>query len=280
MDSKENKPNLSRKELLAEYRLSKLKKDDNQESKTNIKAKVNQAARSTIATQAGKVTFKPKNTPMVSAKNLDSTKVLPSKLSQQRRVAKTDKSQLSNQEVIFVATVFEKLQEAELLAKNSDISVVRSFMQGIPLIPDIGHVTSKAIYWLTWIKLESAAHEWDKVESLFTNANSMVEDICDRSAIAAAYESYKTQANLILAAKFEEVSRLDDSSQDMSVHSTSDECDNLKDCSLLGNLLGYADHDDDSDQGGMWHSSCKYHSLLILHLQEKNWTHTLAAHNS
>lgn len=249
MDSKENKANMTRKELLAEYRLSKLKKDEKQ-PKTNIKNKVSQVARTTIG-----IEFQPKIRHPVSISCKVDTAKVPSKKAGQS-VARSDRMQSSSTHTASVSALYEKLQEAELLAKNNDISVVRSFMQAIPLISDFGHISSKAIYWLTWIKLESAAHEWDKVEALFISANSIVQDMCDRSAISAAYESYKAQANRVLAAKFDEVSRLDENTQDMSScdeHIKSSEWDDEedKDRSLLGNLLGYGDNSAESGTGNV-----------------------------
>lgn len=252
MESKENKPNLSRKELLAEYRLSKLKKDEKTEVKT-IKKKVSSAARSTIAFSTTRTSIIYQNHGVKMTERSNSGKnLLGAHHSAALPCAKVAKSQKIKHRVVGanVADIFEKLQEAELLAKSSDISVVRSFIQNIPQVEGFEHIHSKAIYWLTWIKLESNAHEWEAVEQLFARANGLVSSASDRSAISAAYESFKVQANVVLAAKVEAISNID--TPDNSEGDSSP----AQDRSLLGDLLGYEDEEDAMSESG------KYSALI------------------
>ena len=248
MEVKENRVNVSRKELLAEYRQSKLKKESQPQVKT-LKKKVSSAAQSRLGKPQNVEFSKPQSNRPTKA--IEASKQVTSR-PLQTLVRKSGSSNFGGQklsESASISNIFEKLREAELLANASGIDVARTFMQSIPDNVGFEHITAKAIYWLTWIKLETSYHEWDRVETLFARANCIVTDTSDRRAISAAYESFKVQADAVLAAKFNDVAQ---QSQEERREDT------MSEQPSLGDLLGFTEQGDETEEG-----ACYFVELLI-----------------
>jgi hypothetical protein len=109
----------------------------------------------------------------------------------------------------FNKAIQAKLDEADYLNKKHGCHVARAYLEELPKDDECAHfqLLSKAIYWLAWIQIERKAHHWERVEKLFLQAESLVRSVVDKKMIAAAYEAFREDADKILDAKMESMSK-------------------------------------------------------------------------
>lgn len=100
-----------------------------------------------------------------------------------------------------------KMDEAENLAMKHGTHVARAMLEELPKADECSHLEllSKSIYWLTWIKIEQNAHEWERVEKLFLRSEPLVRSAVDKRVIAVAYESFREKADAILEEKMNSI---------------------------------------------------------------------------
>ena len=83
-----------------------------------------------------------------------------------------------------------KLDEYIMLAENAGIKIARSFISAVPSESNMKNVESQVMYWLTWIRLEGKAEEWEFTNSLFTRAKHSVISLSGLQAIATAEQQF------------------------------------------------------------------------------------------
>lgn len=100
-------------------------------------------------------------------------------------------------------TIAMKMDEAEYLGKKHGCHVARAYLEGLPKDDECVHLhlLGKAVYWLTWIKIEQEAHQWERAEKLFMQAGSLVRTSAEKSVISAAYNTFREEADSALEAK-------------------------------------------------------------------------------
>ena len=100
-----------------------------------------------------------------------------------------------------------RMEDAESLAKKHGTHVARAMLEELPKDEECAHLEllSKALYWLTWIKIEQDAHEWERVEKLFLRAEPLVRSAVDKRVIAVAYESFREKADALLEEKMNSI---------------------------------------------------------------------------
>lgn len=79
-----------------------------------------------------------------------------------------------------------KLDEYVMLAENAGIEVGRSFISTVPSEMNMKDVETQALYWLTWIRHEGDAEQWEFVISLFVRAKNSVKSLSGVQAILTA----------------------------------------------------------------------------------------------
>lgn len=98
-----------------------------------------------------------------------------------------------------------KLDEADYLHNKHGCHVARAYLEEIPKDDSCTHLNllSNSLYWLTWIEIEKSDHQWERVEKLFLQADSLVRTSLDKKVITAAYEKFRAEADSLLEAKME-----------------------------------------------------------------------------
>lgn len=107
----------------------------------------------------------------------------------------------------FNKEITSKLDEADYLHKKHGCHVARAYLEELPKDDSCSHLQllSKAVYWLTWIKIEQSDHQWDRAEKLFMQAESLVRTPLDKKVIAAAYDTFRQEADSILESKMDSI---------------------------------------------------------------------------
>ena len=83
-----------------------------------------------------------------------------------------------------------KLEEYVMLAENAGIVVARSFISTVPSEVNMKDVEMQALYWLTWIRHEREAEQWEFVSSLFLRAKNTVKSLSGVQAILTAEQNF------------------------------------------------------------------------------------------
>lgn len=83
-----------------------------------------------------------------------------------------------------------KLDEYIMLAQNAGNEVARSFIAAVPSEINMKDVESLVLYWLTWIRLEGEAEEWDYITLLFSKAKTAVKSLSGLQAISTAEQKH------------------------------------------------------------------------------------------
>lgn len=83
-----------------------------------------------------------------------------------------------------------KLDEYVMLAENAGNEIARSFMIAIPSENHMKDVENQVLYWLTWIRMEVAAEEWDYIPILFSKAKIAIKSLSGVQAILTAEQQH------------------------------------------------------------------------------------------
>ena len=86
-----------------------------------------------------------------------------------------------------------KLDEYTMLAQTAGIEIARSFIETVPSESNMKDVQSQVLYWLTWIRQESEAAEWEYVTTLFSRSKDFVKSLSGIQAIKTAEEKFLSQ---------------------------------------------------------------------------------------
>lgn len=102
-----------------------------------------------------------------------------------------------------------KLDEYIMLAENAGIKIARSFISAVPSETNMKDVESQVMYWLTWIRYEGKAEEWDFTNSLFARAKNAVASLSGLQAITTAeLQYYAEHRNISCTTTLESMSDL------------------------------------------------------------------------
>lgn len=83
-----------------------------------------------------------------------------------------------------------KLDEYVMLAENAGNEVARSFMIAVPSEAHMKDVENQVLYWLTWIRMEVVAEQWDYIPTLFSKAKTAVKSLSGVQAILTAEQQH------------------------------------------------------------------------------------------
>lgn len=107
------------------------------------------------------------------------------------------------------AEIRKKMDEADYLHKKHGCHVARAYLEELPKDDSCTHLQllSKSLYWLTWIEIEKSAHQWERVEKLFLQADSLVRTSLDKAIITAAYDEFRQEGDCILESKMDSLNQ-------------------------------------------------------------------------
>ena len=83
-----------------------------------------------------------------------------------------------------------KLDEYVMLAENAGNEIARSFMIAVPSEKHMKDVENQVLYWLTWIRMEVAAEQWDYILILFSKAKIAIKSLSGVQAILTAEQQH------------------------------------------------------------------------------------------
>eukprot|EP01041_Mallomonas_annulata_P006423 gene6423-12986_t len=83
-----------------------------------------------------------------------------------------------------------KIDEGKMLAKISGIDIARKYFEEIPLEDGMSSICEHSVYWLAWIQVESDAGELEMIKKLYQSALLKIQGKAAVKAVEMAHEKF------------------------------------------------------------------------------------------